>query len=201
MNFEELENTWSRQLVVGQPVSAELVQHALRQEVRQRSRRVRRIIGVAAFVFVTGWATALVTHYTGIKPFTVLNLSYLVAVTCVDVVFFYYAFRALRQNRDEQTRMGGSVLEAVRGSLRSVERQMCDCRLLAYGAALALVGSMSFMAWKYHAGEFPLRGVIAGMVLDLAFAVGLVLTLRRYYTRQLQPRREELQQQINDLDA
>ena len=201
MNFEELENTWSRQLVVGQPVSAELVQHALRQEVRQRSRRVRRIIGVAAFVFVTGWATALVTHYTGIKPFTVLNLSYLVAVTCVDVVFFYYAFRALRQNRDEQTRMGDSLLEAVRGSLRAVERQMCDCRLLAYGAALALVGSMSFMAWKYHAGEFPLRGVIAGMVLDLAFAVGLVLTLRRYYTRQLQPRREELQQQINDLDA
>jgi hypothetical protein len=201
MNFEELESTWSRQMVVGQRVSVEMIQHVLVQEVRQRSRRVQRIMAVAAFVFVTGWATALVTHYTGIKPFTPLNLASLVAATCADLVFFYFAFRTLHQNRDEQTRMGGSLLDAVHGSLRAVERQMRDCRLLAYGASLALLGSVSFMGWKYSVGEFPFRGLVAGAVLDFAFAVGLALTLRRYYRRQLQPRREELQQQIADLSG
>src|SRR5688500_10858801 len=77
MNFEDFELIWSRQLVVGRPVSAELVRDALVQEVRQRSRRVRRIMGVAVFVFVVGWAAALVMHYTGIKPFTAQDLGYL----------------------------------------------------------------------------------------------------------------------------
>ena len=201
MNFEELQLTWSRQLVVGQPVSAELVQHALVQEVRQRSRRVRRIMGVAAFVFVTGWATALVMHYTGIKPFTPLSLGYFAAVTCLDLVFFFLAFRALRQNRAEQTRMGGSLIDALRGSLRAIERQMGDCRLLACGVALALIASVSFMGWKYYAGLFPFRGLIAGLVLDLAFAAGFAVTLRRYFQRQLTPRRGELRQQIEELET
>jgi membrane protein implicated in regulation of membrane protease activity len=201
MNFEDLASTWSRQLVVGQRISADLVQRALVQEVRQRSRRVRRIIGVAAFVFVVGWGTALVTHYTGIKPFTPLNLAYLVAVTVVDAVFFYYAFRSLQQNRDEQGRMGSSLIAAVRGSLGAVERQMRDCRRLGYGAVVALGGSMSFMAWKYFAGEFPLRGLVTGTVLDFALAIGLALTLRRYYQRELRPRRDELLRQIEDLDT
>ena len=201
MNFEELELAWSRQLVVGQPVSAELMQRVLVQEVRHRSRRVRRIMGVASFVFLTGWATALVMHYTGIKPLTPLALGYFVAVTCVDFAFFWFAFRALHQNRAEQARMGGSLVDAVRGSLRAVERQMADCRLLAYGAALMLVLSISFMTWKYLAGSFPLRGLITGLVLDLAFAAGLALTLRRYFQRELTPRREELRQQIEELEA
>ena len=199
MNFEELESTWSRQLVVGQRVSVEMIQHVLVQEVRQRSRRVWRIMAVAAFVFVTGWATALVMHYTGIKPFTPINLASLLAATFADLIFFYFAFRTLHQNRDEQTRMGGSLFDAVRGSLGAVERQMRDCRLLAYGASLALLGSVLFMGWKFSTGEFPLRGLIAGTVLDLAFAVGLAVTLRRYYRDRLQPRCEELQQQITDL--
>lgn len=201
MSFEELQLTWSRQLVVGQPVSAELLQRVLVQEVRQRSRRVRRIMGVAAFVFVTGWATALVMHYTGIKPLTPLALGYFVAVTCLDFAFFFFAFRALNQNRAEQTRMGGSLVEAVRGSRRAVERQMADCRLLAYGGVLALTVSVSFMGWKYYAGEFLFRGLIAGLVLDLAFAIGLAATLRRYFQRELRPRREELRQQIEELEA
>jgi hypothetical protein len=201
MNFEELQLTWSRQLVVGQPVSAEMIQHVLVQEVRHRSRRVRRIMGVAAFAFVTGWATALVMHYTGIKPLTPLALGYFAAVTCLDLAFFYFAFRALHQNRAEQTRMGGSLTDALRGSLRAVERQLADCRLLAYGAAVALVVSVSFMAWKYRAGEFPLRGLATGLVLDSAFAVGLALTVRRYFRRELTPRRQELQRQIEELDG
>lgn len=201
MNFEELQLTWSRQLVVGQPVSAELIQGVLVQEVRQRSRRVRRIMGVAAFVFVTGWATALVMHYTGIKLLTPLALGYFVAVTCLDFAFFFFAFRALSRNRAEQTRMGGSLIDALRGSLRAVERQMADCRLLAYGVAVALVVSVSFMGWKYYAGLFPFRGLIAGLVLDLAFAIGLAVTLRRYFQRELTPRRAELRQQIEELEA
>ncbi len=201
MNFEELQLTWSRQLVVGRPVSAELIQHVLVQEVRQRSRRVRRIMSVAAFAFVTGWATALVMHYTGIKPLTPLALGYFAAVTCLDAAFFFFAFRALRQNRAEQTRMGGSLVDALRGSLRAVDRQLTDCRLLAYGAAIALIVSVSFMGWKYHAGEFPLRGLLAGLALDLAFAVGFAITLRRYFQRDLTPRREELRQQIDELQS
>ena len=201
MNFEELQLTWSRQLVVGQPVSAELVQRVLVQEVRQRSRRVRRIMGVAAFVFITGWATALVMHYTGIKPFTPLALGYFAAVTCLDFAFFYFAFRSLQQNRAEQTRMGGSLRDALHGSLRAVERQRADCRLLGYGVVVALIVSVSFMGWKYHAGEFPLRGLVTGLVLDLAFAAGLAVTLRRYLRRELTPRHAELRQQIMELEA
>ena len=201
MNFEELESTWSRQLVVGQRISAEMIQHVLVQEVRQRSRRIRRIMAVAAFVFVTGWATALVTHYTGIKPFTPLSLGYLAAGTCLDLVFFFLAFRTLHQNRDEQTRMGGSLLDAWRGSQRAVERQMRNCRLLVYGASLALLGSVTFLGWKYHTGELPFRGLGAGVAVDVAFAIGLAITLRRYYRGELKPRREELQQQIEELNA
>jgi hypothetical protein len=199
MNFEELENTWSRQLVVGNPISAEMVQSALVCEVRQRSGRIRRIMAVAAFVFITGWATALITHYTGIKPITPLNLSYLVAVTVFDLAFFYLALRSLRENRAEQSRMGESLVTALHGSLHTVERQMRDCRRLAWGGLVALVGSVAFMLWKYYTGEFPGRGLTAGLVLDLAFAVGLAMTLRRYYCRHLQPRRQELTQQIQEL--
>jgi hypothetical protein len=200
MNFEELENTWSRQLVVGHRISAEMVQHALVREVRQRSGRIRRIIGVAAFVFITGWAAALVTHYTGIKPFTPLNLIYLLAVTCFDLAFFYLGFRSLRENRAEQTRMGHSLVDALRGSLHTVERHMRDSRRLAWGLLIALVGSVGFMFWKYYAGEFPARGLIFGLALDLAFAAGLAATLRRYYRRHLEPRRQELTQQIQELN-
>ncbi len=201
MNFEELQLTWSRQLVVGQPVSAELIQRLLVQEVRQRSRRVRRIMGVAAFVFVIGWATALVTHYTGIKPFTPLALGYFTAVTCLDFAFFYSAFRTLQLNRAEQARMGGSLIAALHGSLRAIERQLADCRLLGFGVVVALIVSVSFMGWKYHAGEFPLRGLVTGLVLDLAFAIGLAFTLRRYVQRELTPRHAELRQQIAELEA
>ena len=108
---------------------------------------------------------------------------------------------ALSRNRAEQTRMGGSLIDALRGSLRAVERQMDDCRLLAYGVALALIASMSFMGWKYYAGLFPFRGLIAGLVLDLAFAAGFAVTLRRYFQRQLTPRRGELRQQIEELET
>jgi hypothetical protein len=200
MNFEELENTWTRQLVVGQPMSAELVRTTLVGEVRRRSRRVRRIIGVAAFVFVTGWTTALITHYTGIKPFTRLNLTYLAAVTCFDFLFFVLAFRSLRRNRREEERMGDSLIDAVRGSLRAVEWQLRDCRLLAYGAAAASLGSVGFVFWKYASGELPVRGLIATVVIDVIFTVAFALTLRRYYERNLKPRREELRQQLRELE-
>ena len=199
MNFEDFELIWLRQLVVGQPVSAELVRHALVQEVRQRSRRVRRIMGVAAFVFVVGWTTALVMHYTGIKPFTAQDLGYLGILTCLDLVFFFLAVATLRQNRDEQARMGSSVREAVHGTQRAIERQMRDCRRLAGGAALALFLNVGFMLWKFYGGSFPLRGLIVGLVLDFAFAIGLAVTLHRYYRRHLLPRRAELQQQLEDL--
>ena len=76
---------------------------------------------------------------------------------------------------------------------------MRDCRRLAGGAAFALCLNVAFMLWKYHGGSFPLRGVIAGVVLELAFAIGLAVTLQRYYRRHLQPRRAELQRQLEEL--
>jgi hypothetical protein len=200
MNFEELENTWTRQLVVGQPISAEMVQHALVREVRQRSRRVRRIVGIAAFILVIGWATALVTHYTGIKPFTAPNMVYLLAVTCFDLAFFFLAFRSLQRNRREEARMGQSVLEAVRGSVRAVEWQRRDCRRLMYGASCALLGSLAFALWKYAADEFPARGLFVTIIVNVAFALGLAATVRRYYQRNLNPRRQELRQQLDQLE-
>lgn len=201
MNFEELETAWSRQLVVGQPISAEMVQHALVQEVRHRRRRVRRIIGVAAFVFITGWAVVLVTHYTGIKPLTAPNLAYFGAVTAFDLVFFFLAFRSLQQNRREQRRMAESLLDAVRGSLRAVDWQIRDCRWLAYGVGVGLLASLSFAFWKYSTGEFPARGLVASVIVNLTFTIGLAFTVRRYYARNLAPRREELRQQLDQLEA
>ena len=201
MNFEELETAWSRQLVVGQPISAEMVQHTLVSEVRHRRRRVRRIIGVAAFMFITGWAVALVTHYTGIKPFTAPNLAYFAAVTAFDLVFFSLAFHSLQENRREEARMGESLLDAVRGSIRAVEWQIRDCRRLAYGVGVGLLGSLGFAFWKYAVGEFPARGLIATVIVNLAFAIGLAFTVRRYYVNNLSPRRQELRQQLNELEA
>jgi hypothetical protein len=61
--------------------------------------------------------------------------------------------------------------------------------------------SISFMGWKYSAGLFPLRGLIAGLVLDLAFAAGLAFTLRRYFRSELTPRRQELRKQLEELQA
>lgn len=201
MNFEELETAWSRQLVVGQPISAEMVQYTLVREVRHRRRRVRRIIGVGAFMFITGWAVALATHYTDIKPFTASNLAYLAAVTAFDLVFFSLAFRSLQQNRREEARMGESLLDAVRGSICAVEWQIRDCRWLAYGAGIALFGSLTFAFWKYTAGEFPARGLVAAVIVNLAFAIGLTFTLRRYYANNLAPRQKELRQQLDELEA
>jgi hypothetical protein len=201
MNFEELETAWSRQLVVGQPISAEMVQHTLVREVRHRRRRVRRIIGVAAFVFITGWAVVLVTHYTGIKPLTAPNLAYFAAVTAFDLVFFFLAFRSLQQNRREEARMGESLVDAVRGSLSAVDWQIRDCRRLAYGVGVALLASLSFAFWKYSAGEFPARGLVASVIVNLTFTIGLAFTVRRYYAKNLAPRREELRQQLDQLEA
>ena len=78
---------------------------------------------------------------------------------------------------------------------------MRDCRRFAYGVVVALFGSVFFMAWKYYVGEFPARGLFTGLVVDLVFVVAVALTLRRFYQHQLQPRREELRQQIQELGA
>lgn len=201
MNFEEFEKTWTRQLIVGERISAQMVQHQLVREVRQRSGRVRRIIGVAAFVFVTGCAAVAVTHFTGIKPLDAVAARYLIITLIFDLLFFALALRSLRRNRSEEARMGESLLDAVRGSLRVVDWQMRDCRLLACGGSVALVGSLVFLLLKYNAGMLPLRGLVVGTVMDVVLAIAVALTVLRYYRRELLPRRDELRNQLQDIET
>jgi len=120
-------------------------------------------------------------------------------VTCFDLAFFFLAFRSLQRNRREEERMGQSLVDAVRGSLRALEWQLRDCYRLAYGVAFALLSSLGFVFWKYSSGELPLRGLVASVVVNLVFTAGLAVTVRRYMERSLKPRREELRQQLQEL--
>ena len=97
--------------------------------------------------------------------------------------------------------MGQSLVDAVRGSLRALEWQLRDCHRFGYGVAFALLASLGFVFWKYSSGELPLRGLVATVVIDLVFTAGLALTVRRYTERSLKPRREELRQQLQELQS
>lgn len=45
----------------------------------------------------------------------------------------------------------------------------------------------------------PARGLAIGTAMNLVFVIALVLTLRRYYRRDLEPRHEDLSRQSAEL--
>jgi hypothetical protein len=199
MNFDDLEKTWAQQTVAGSPVPVAELRKQLVREVRQRSGRMRRIIGVATFAFVTGWAVALVAHVTGIRPFNAVTLTGFVVVSLFDLTCLAVAWRSLRAMQREALGMGESLVESLSVSLRTVDWQIRDCIRLGYAVIVALIGSVTLAVVHHATGNLPLRGVIAEVALSSITAAAIGATVRRYYRHQLLPRREELRQQLSQL--
>ncbi len=170
------------------------------REVRARSARIRRIIGVAMFVFVAGPVVTLTAHFTGIAPFTPVTLGVFIAGSLFDLGFLALAFRSLRRMRREAANMGETLLDFVQASLRAVEWQIRDCVLLASALPLVLAGSVLASLLKYFSGHLPGFGAVAGIAVSLVFVGAIAATIRRYYRAQLIPRREELRRQLTALE-
>jgi hypothetical protein len=201
MNFDELQKTWGQQTVAGNRVPTGHIRELLVREVRARSARIRRIIGVAAFVFVTGWVVTLTAHFTGIAPFTPVTLGVFIAGSLFDLGFLALAFRSLRRMRREAANMGGALLDFVQASLRAVDWQIRDCVLLASALPFMLAGSVLASLLKYFSGHLPGFGAVTGIAVSLVFVGAIAATIRRYYRDQLIPRREELRRQLAALET
>jgi hypothetical protein len=199
MNFDELQKTWARQTITGERVNAREVRERLAHEVRQRGRAIRRIIGVAAFLFVTGWAVGIAAHFTGIQRFNRVTLTTFVIASLFDLAFLALGVRAMRRMQREAIGMGETLADSLRVSLRAVELQMRDCALLGYGLGLALVLDVGMTLVRYFTGNLPRVGAIAGVVLTTGLVAAIGVTLRRYYRGKLVPRREELTREVADL--
>lgn len=198
MDLDQLQNAWTSQSVAGGGIDAAQLRRELAREVRQRSRRILRIIAVATFVFVVGWAVALAAHFTGIKPFNPVTLTTFGAAMLFDLGFLVLAGRALRRMRREAASMGETVADSLQSSRRAVEWQMRDCVLFGYGLAAVFVGGVATALVHYGAGDLPGRGLLANLVLASLFVGGIAVTLRRYYRENLVPRRAQLQRELAD---
>lgn len=201
MDLDQLQKAWTAQGVAGGGVDAAQLRRELAREVRQRSRRILRIIAVATFVFAVGWAVGLAAHFTGIKPFNAVTLTTFVAASLFDLGFLVLAARALRRMRREAASMGETVGESLQSSRRAVEWQMRDCALFGYGLAAVFVGSVATTLLRYGTDDLPGRGLVANLVLTTLFVGGIAFTLRRYYREKLIPRREQLQRELVEWQA
>jgi hypothetical protein len=199
MNFDELQNAWSKQSVTGPPVDVSQLCRELQNEVRQRSAKILRVIWLTAFVFLCSWATALAAHFGGIRTLTLFSLSTLVLGSGFFAVFLVLALRAYRRMRDEAVAMGSTLVESLTASLRAVEWQMRDCGLLAYGLAFTLIGQSGVSIFRYAIGDARGLAALANSVLTLLFASAAALTIWSYYRRKLIPRRNELTRELSEL--
>lgn len=201
MNFDELQKTWAKQSVAGTHLATAELPRRLEAEVRQRSRKILRVIGVAAFVFAVAWVTAIAAHVTGILRFTPVSFTAFLIVTGLDVVFLIGGVRAYRRMKHEAASMSATLREATRSSLRAVTWQMRDCVLFGYALALAVLTQAGVSVVRYGLGDA--RGGMAlanvGFMAVVAFAVAL--RLRRYYRTELVPRRNELTRELAELEA
>lgn len=199
MNFDELQQAWARQSVAAPAPNTTQLRDLLGREVRQRHRGVRRIIGVATFVFVTAWGVGLTAHFTGIKPFNLVTLTTFLVASGFDLGCLVVALRTLRAMRAEALGMGDTLIAAQQASLRAVERQIRDCRFFGSALALGVLGNLAMTTVHFLTGNTPRIGMVANIAFTLVFALGVAVTLRRYYRDQLLPRRAALQRELAEL--
>ncbi len=199
MNFDDLQKTWSQQTVAGAPADAARLRDALAHEARQRSRSLRRIVGMVTFVLVTGWGVGLTAHFTGIKPFTPVTLLTFATASAFNLTFLAGAVRAWRRMRQEELGLGGSLAEALRTSVRGLERQMRDCRLFAWALAVEFAIEVGGTLLFYVTGNLPRHGVLPKIALITLLVAGIAATLHRYYHRRLAPRHAALRREIAEL--
>lgn len=199
MNFDELQKAWSAQTVKGTPPAASALRDALVAEVRLRSSAIRRVIGVAAFAFVMGWAVALAAHLTGIKPLNGVTLSGFIAVSVFEIGCLLAAVRSLRRTHRQALSMGETLVESLGSSLQAVEWQMEDYVRLGYAVALGWAGAIALTAIKVATGNLPTIAFWVQMAGATVLAGGIALTLRSHYRRTLAPRRDELRRHLAEL--
>jgi hypothetical protein len=196
MTIDELQKSWSQQNVRGPRVDSAALRAELGREAHRRCRAVLRLIGVAGFVFVTGWIMAFTAHVTGIKPFTPVTLATFAAASLFDLACLGFAVRALRRMRREALAMGATLADALHASIRAVECQLTDCRIFGYGLALGLVGELALTFVRLETANTTTRAAVANVMVTTVILVAVALTLRRYYRDQLLPRRAELRQRL-----
>lgn len=199
MNFEELQKAWAQQRSTGEVIDTAKLRDGLASEVRARSRRILRVIGVAIFVFAIGWGVALAAHFTGIKPFNAVTLTTFVVGSLFDLALLGLALRALRRMHQEALGMGDTLADALRTSHRAVELQLRDCTLFGYALTVVFVLGLGTTLVHYATGNLPRVGALANVALIVAFVAGIGATLRRYYRKDLLPRREQLQRDLAEL--
>jgi hypothetical protein len=200
MNFEELEKTWARQTVRGAPLPTPTLRDALVSEVQQRSRGIRRLMGVAAFAFATGWAVALVAHVTGIKPLNGVALLGFVVLSAFELTCFGAALHSLRRMQREALSMGETLADSLRSSLRAVDWQLQDCVRFGYAVGILLLSGIVLAIVKTTTGSLPLHGLIAEIAVSLAAGAGVGATVRNHYRKKLVPRRDELRRELAELE-
>lgn len=200
MNFDELQKQWSQQTVTGQQIEPQQLRTSLTEEIHQRSRSIRRLIGFGLTLAVIGWSVTLAAHFTGIKPLNTVTLTTFLCATVLDIVCLRLAFQAWRQTQADALSMGETVADSLRASLRSLETQMRNCRLFGYGLLIAFLVGLATTAIHYGTGNTPLRGLVASVTLTVAFSAAIAATIRRYYQNNLQPRQAELLKTIAELN-
>jgi hypothetical protein len=199
MNFNELENTWAKQVPSGDVLLASALQHRLGSEVRHERRRVLGAIIAIGFALLIGWIVTLGAHLSGIRPFTSGKIISLAAGSLLDAAFFVVAIRSTRRIQKELHAMGESLVAAAHASLRTIESRRQDYTVAAYAFPVVVLLSTVLAFFRYQAGDLRGLAVVANGVGGLVLASILLFAMWRRYRTHLAPRREELRQLIASL--
>lgn len=200
MNLDDLEKEWAKQTVAGPAIEAAGFSRRLEHELQSARRRFNGMIVMAVGLLVLSWAVASVAHVTGVKRFTVMELTAHAAGSGFYLGWLALAVRSKRALRREAGALGGTVRESAAASLRVVGLQIANYRIAARSLPLAVGVIVLLCLAKYHRGELHAWGALisAGFVALLAAIAGAAM--RHRYRTELQPRKEKLERMLGEME-
>lgn len=200
MNFNDLEKTWNEQVISGDALLASALKHRLDSEVHHERRRVIGSIVTVAFALAVGLVVTFVAHLTGIKPLNPLGMLTLAVGLVVDIVFFVLAGRSARRIQTEIKAMGGTLVESVNASLRTIDSRIRDYRLAFYAIPVGAAVTVAVFFARYLLGDFPGFGVVWSGIGIFAFAAVIMIGMWWRDKNHLRPRRDELRELLASLE-
>ena len=201
MKLDDLEHAWAQHAPgPGSPASPAVVTR-LRREADAAARRFRGMMVMAALLLFLGWAVTLFAHLTGLKRFTLLQAATQLAGSAFYLTWWVIALRSKRAVARERELMGGTMRDSLGASLRTVRLQIQNYRIAGFVLPLAVLVTSALSFAKARAGELPPFGSLLSLLLlaALALIVGVAMWVR--YRRELRPRRDELERELQAMDA